>query len=145
MVAFNKITGLMVAAFAAGVVANPMGWPKIGKDLHVRVYRYESNDCTGPTQGEKFPEDLDSECKSFKKTPPFYSYKYDYIPHSHSHEPTELKDKCWVQPFAETHCPNKDDADHTDYMFFGDYGTSQCFHEPEGVMSIDVDCGPFRM
>ncbi|KAI7370545.1 hypothetical protein KC336_g20881 [Hortaea werneckii] len=57
MVAFNKITGLMVAAFAAGVVANPMGWPKFGKDLHVRVYRYESNDCTGPFQGDKFPED----------------------------------------------------------------------------------------
>ena len=56
MVAFNKITGLMVAAFAAGTVANPMGWPKFGKDLHVRVYRYESKDCTGPYQGEGFPK-----------------------------------------------------------------------------------------
>ncbi|KAI6908879.1 hypothetical protein KC318_g4209 [Hortaea werneckii] len=68
MVAFNKIAGLMAAAFAAGAVANPMGWPKTGKDLHVRVYRYESNDCTGPTQGEKFPEGESTLLDHFRQT-----------------------------------------------------------------------------
>ncbi|TKA26825.1 hypothetical protein B0A50_04271 [Salinomyces thailandicus] len=112
------------------------------KQLHVRVWRYESSDCSGPFQGTKLPESLERTCKTYDETPLFYSYKYEYVPADHNNAPIDLKKRCWVQPFKKEKCPGSDEfpVDHGKHQFFGDYGMSECFSEPEGVRSIEVQC-----